>query len=132
MSNALRIVQSAAITVLETHPALSLVIAGVFDGVPPRAPFPYIAVSDGLVSDWSTKTETGRDIRLAITVWDDGEEATRLHDLMGHAEEALAAIPRTLPGWHVASNVFLRSFVARDPAGPWAGLLEQRVRVIAV
>jgi hypothetical protein len=131
MIDALKSVQSAAITVLETHPALSLVLTGVFDGVPPRHPFPYIAVSDGLVTDWSTKTATGREIRLAITLWDDGEAATRLHDLMGHAEEALAAIPRDLPGWRVASIVFLRSLVARDPAGPWAGLLEHRIRVIA-
>jgi Protein of unknown function (DUF3168) len=132
MIDALKTVQTAAITVLETHPALSLVLTGVFDGVPPRQPFPYIAVSDGVVTDWSTKTATGRDIRLALTLWDDGEAATRLHDIMAHAEEALAAIPRDLGPWRVASNVFLRSLVARDPAGPWSGLIEQRVRVIGV
>jgi hypothetical protein len=30
----------------------------------------------------------------------------------------------------VASLVFLRSLVARDPQGPWAGLVEFRVRVL--
>jgi len=28
--------------------------------------------------------------------------------------------------------VFLRSMIVRDPAGPWAGLVEHRVRLLAV
>lgn len=130
MSDALIAVQAAAVAALEAHPALSVALTGVFDGVPERQAFPYAAVADGLVSDWSTKTAIGREVRLAVTVWDDGEEATRLHQLMGQAEEAIAAIARDLPGWRVASSVFTRSLVARDPAGPWAGLVEHRVRVL--
>jgi Protein of unknown function (DUF3168) len=130
MTDAVQAVQAAAIVALETHPALAQALTGVFDGPPPRAAYPYIAVADGLSTDWSTKTTTGREIRLALTIWDDGEEASRLHNLMGHAEEAIAAMARDLPGWHVSSNVFLRSFIARDPAGPWAGLVEYRIRVM--
>ena len=74
----------------------------------------------------------GREVRLALTGWDDGEDATRLHTLMGHIEDAIAAIARDLPGWRVASCVFTRSLVARDPAGPWAGLVEHRVRVLQI
>jgi hypothetical protein len=50
---------------------------------------------------------------------------------MGHVDYALLAIPRDLPGWRIASLVFLRSMVVRDPAGPWAGLVEHRVRLLA-
>jgi hypothetical protein len=132
MTDAVQAVQAAAITALEAHPALALALTGVFDGPPPRAAYPYIAVGDGLSSDWSTKTASGREIRLALSVWDDGEEVARLHNLMGHAEEAIAAMARDLLGWRIASNVFLRSFIARDPAGPWAGLVEHRIRVMAV
>lgn len=132
MSNAVEAVQAAAVTALQTHPVLTQTLTGIYDGPPVRAAYPYVSVADGLSQDWSTKTETGREIRLAITVWDDGEAATRLLNLMGHAEEAIAGMARDIPGWRVASNVFLRSFVARDPAGPWAGLVEYRVRVMAV
>ena len=79
---------------------------------------------------WSTNTATGREFRMALTVWDEGEEAARLHDLMGHVEDAVAALPRDLPGWRVASIAFVRSFIARDAAGPWAGLVEYRLRVL--
>jgi hypothetical protein len=51
---------------------------------------------------------------------------------MGHVDDALVAIPRDLPGWRIASFVFLRSIILRDPAGPWAGLVEHRVRLLAV
>ncbi len=131
MNDAVQTVQAAAVTALETHPVLAQALTGIHDGPPVRAPYPYIAIADGLSSDWSTKTEVGREIRLALTVWDDGESAARLHNLMSHAEEAIAAMARDLPGWRVASNVFLRSLVARDADGPWAGLVEHRIRVIA-
>jgi hypothetical protein len=131
MTNAVQVVQAAAIAALEAHPVLLQSLSGVYDGPPVRAAFPYISVSGGLSSDWSTKTAVGREIRLALNIWDDGEEPAKLHNLMSHAEEAIAAIARDLPGWHVASNVFLRSLVARDAAGPWAGLVEHRIRILS-
>ncbi len=131
MSDAVQAVQAAAIAALQSHPVLSAELSGIYDGPPPRAAFPYASVADGLVSDWSTNVAAGREIRLALTIWDDGEVASRLHGLMGHAEDAVAGMARDLPGWRVASTVFLRSLVSRDPAGPWAGLVEYRIRVLA-
>lgn len=132
MSDAMRALQAAAVSVLEAHPVLGTELAGIYDGPPPRATFPYVSVADGITGDWSTKTAQGREIRLALTVWDDGEEASRLSSLMAHAEDAIAAMPRDLPGWRIASLVFVRSIVARDAVGPWAGLVEHRVRMLAV
>ena len=132
MSDAVHALQAAAVAALSAHPVLAAQLTGIYDGPPPRADFPYVAVTDGLVSDWGTKTQQGREIRLAFTVWDDGEAASRLTDLMGHVDDALLAIPRDLPGWRIASLVFLRSIILRDPAGPWAGLVEHRVRLLAV
>mgnify|MGYP002780339263 CR=1 FL=1 len=131
MTDAVRTLQTALVTALEAHPALADALTGVYDGPPPHAAFPYIAIGDALVSDWSTKTATGREIRLAVTVWDDGEEAARLHDLIGYTEDAVAALPRDLENWRIASCIFVRSMIVRDPAGPWAGLVEYRVRMIA-
>lgn len=131
MSDAMQVLQAAAVSALAAHPVLGDNVTGIYDGPPPRAAFPYISINDGLSTDWSTKTATGREIRLALSIWDDGEEATRLSSLMHHSEDAIAALPRDLPGWRIASLVFLRSMVVRDPAGPWAGLVEHRVRMLA-
>lgn len=131
MSDAVQAVQAAVVAALQAHPVLSTELTGIYDGPPSRAAFPYASAADGLVSDWSTKSAAGREIRLALTIWDDGEEASRLHGLMGHLEDAIATMARDLPGWRVASNVFLRSLVSRDPAGPWAGLVEHRIRILS-
>ena len=131
MTDAVRVVQTAIVSALEAHPAIAAAYCSVYDGPEPHAVFPYISVTDGLVTDWSTKTATGREFRMALTVWDESEDAARLHDLMGHVEDAVAALPRDLPGWRVASIAFVRSLVVRDAAGPWAGLVEYRMRVLA-
>jgi hypothetical protein len=131
MSDAIYVLQAAVIAALSAHPVLHTELTGIYDGPPPRAAFPYVSVTDGLVTDWGTKTHQGREIRLALTVWDDGESATRLANLMGHVGDAVMAVPRDLPGWRIASLVFVRSIVVRDPAGPWAGLVEHRVRLLA-
>ena len=124
MSGALGAVQAALVPLLGG-------IAPLYDGAPPRAAFPYILISDSPVSDWSTKTERGREIRLALTLWDAGEEAENLRTLMIAVEAAIDAFPRDLPGWRVASLVFLRSLISREPDGPSAALIEYRVRILA-
>jgi Protein of unknown function (DUF3168) len=118
-------VQAALVTLLDG-------IAPVYEGAPPRAAFPYIMISDSPVSDWSTKTERGREIRLALTIWDDGEVGESLRTLMIAVEAAMDAFPRNLPGWRVASLVFLRSLISREPGAPSVALIEHRVRMIAL
>ena len=132
MSNAIPIVQEAVVAALRDSVPVMATATGVYDGPPARAAFPYVSVGDGLTSDWSNKTAPGREIRVALTVWDDGEESARLQGLMNHVEDAVAGIERDLDGWRVASVVFLRSLIARRPDGAWAGLVEFRVRVMGV
>ncbi len=122
--SALEAVQAALVTLLDE-------VAPVYDGAPSRAAFPYILIGGSPVTDWSTKTQTGREIRLALTIWDDGEEAESLRTLMIAVEAAIDGFPRDLPGWRVASLVFLRSLISREPGVPNAALIEYRVRVLA-
>jgi hypothetical protein len=130
MSDALTALHTAVIAALEAHPALNTAGVLVYDGVPERQAFPYIAVSDGALTDWSTKTELGRDVRLALTLWDDGEAADRTHALMGAMTEAMAALPATIPGWQIVTCIFIRSLIVRAADGAWAGLVEHRVRLL--
>lgn len=121
--------QKAVVAHLSADPALAE-LTGVYDGPPPRAAFPYAAIGDGMVSDWSTKTEAGREVRFAVTLWDDGEVPARLRRLTGAVEAAMATLPRTLADGRIISLIFLRTLIARDPAGPWGGLVEHRIRIL--
>ncbi len=132
MSGAVEAVQAAVVAALQADIALIAELSGIYDGPPPRAAFPYISIAGSGASDWSTKTSRGRELRIGLTIWDNGEEAARLHRLMARVEAAVPVLARDVPGWRVASCVFLRSLVARDPAGPWAGLVEFRVRALEI
>lgn len=121
-------VQATLVAALAGHAGLAGV--GVFDGPPARAAYPYVAIGAGVTGDWSHKTGRGREHRLAITIWDDGASAARLHALMADAESAIEGMARDLDGHRLVSLVFLRSRITRDVGGPWAGLIEYRARTL--
>ena len=130
MSGAAEALQAALVAALAGHPPLADVVAGIFDGPPAQADFPYVAIGGGATGDWSHKTGRGREHRLAVTIWDDGESPARLHRLMAEAEEAIEGIAPALDGHRIAGLVFLRSRVIRDADGPWAGIVEYRARTL--
>lgn len=130
MNDANSAVQAAAVAALQAHPVLAQMLTGIYDGPPPRAAYPYISLGGGFVTDWSTKDVPGREVRLSVTIWDDGEEPARLHNLVSHGGDALAAMARDLPGWRVASNIFIRSILSREARGPRAALIEHRIRLL--
>ena len=49
---------------------------------------------------------------------------------MAEVEEAIETIGPDIDGHRVASLIFLRSRVVRDPDGPWAGIIEYRARTL--
>src|SRR3546814_1335295 len=105
-------------------------ICGVFDGPPPGVCFPYVTVGESPCVDWSHKSGRGREVRLVLTVWDDGARAARLHGLMREVEAAVEGMQTGREGWRVVSLPFLRPRVVRDEKGPWAGLVQYRLRVM--
>lgn len=106
-------------------------IGGVYDGTPLQAAFPYAVVEVGPELDWSHKSGAGREVRLAITVRDQGERPARLRRLLGEAEAAAGAVGGDIGGWRVVTFQLVRSRVVREPRGPWAGLVEFRARMLA-
>lgn len=129
MSGAYEAVQAALLSALSAAPELAA-LTGIYDGPPPRAAFPYASFSSTAANDWSTTTEQGRELRLAITLWDDGERAARLLQLVAALEQVVAGLPRQLDGWRIVSLVLARTLIARNPQGPWAGLVEHRLRLL--
>jgi len=113
MSSALESVQQQLVTQLNTHSPLMGLISGIFDGPPPRADFPYIALATGASLDWSHKGGVGRELSLALTVHDDGETAARVHRVMALVEEGLVAPSGAAPAeWRFTGVHMHRARVA--------------------
>lgn len=103
-------------------------LSGVFDGPPPRAAFPYVAIDAGSETDWSHKSALGREVMVALTLWD--EQPERLQRLADLVEDVVATLGPVV-GWQLASLRFVRRRVVRDVAGPWAAAIDFRARLLA-
>jgi hypothetical protein len=116
--------QTAIAAALNAIPDLS----GVFDGPPARAAFPYAAIDATTETDWGHKSGSGREVMVAITIWDD--QPVRLHDLADLVQATLEALP-DLDGWQLVTMRLMRRRVLRDVAGPWAAAVDYRARMLA-
>ena len=103
-------------------------LSGVFDGPPARASYPYVALDATTESDWSHKSGDGREVLVAITVWDD--QPVRLHALADEVEAGLQALG-PIEAWPLVTMRLVRRRVVRDVAGPWAAAVDFRARMLA-
>jgi len=125
MSSAGPAMQAALVSRFRLLPELS----GIYDGPPARAAFPYLVVDAGTEQDWSTKTEVGREIAVALTLWDD--QPARLQDLASRIVDGMDVGLEPV-GWQLVTCQFLRRRVLRDVAGPWAAAIDYRARLLAL
>ena len=102
---------------------------GVFDGPPARAAFPYVTLDASTETDWSHKSGEGREVLVAITIWDD--QPARLHSLTDVVEDAMEDVAAT-DGWQLVSLRQLRRKVIRDVSGPWGAAVDFRARMLAL
>lgn len=124
------LLQGAVRDALQSHAALAAVLTAVSDAPPVRAAVPHALVEDAVLTDWSTKDQTGREGRFAVIVRDEGERPVRLRALAGAVEEAVEAMaPDIGDGWRIVGVLFLRGRVQRD-GGQWLSVSEFRVRML--
>jgi hypothetical protein len=123
--------QAALVAALAAAPGIAGV-APVFDGAPPRQPYPYLVLGDGLQFDWSTKTEAGREHRVGLVIWDEAGRTTRLQALVAAAEAAVTGLGAMLPTNRIVSTFLVRTRLSRPVTGPWAGLVEYRIRTVTI
>ena len=116
--------QSAIAAALGRVPDLT----GTYDGPPARAAFPYVAIDATTETDWSHKSGDGREVLVAITLWDD--QPVRLHAVADQIEASLQSLG-ALDQWQLVTMRLVRRRVLRDVAGPWAAAIDFRARMLA-
>ncbi len=106
-------------------------LTGVYDGPPARAGFPYAVIDAGSESDWGHKSGIGREVLVALTVWDDAP--ARLVELADAVEAVVAVVAGAggVAGWQLVSMRMIRRRTVRDVAGPWAAAIDFRARLLA-
>ena len=118
--------QAAAIEALA-----ALELGGVYPGPPLQAAFPYATVECGAESDWGHKNGRGRELRLAVTLRDEGERPDRAQAFTDVVEAAIEA-GLEVEGWYLVTLALVRRrTVAEGRGAGWAVTLDYRARMLA-
>ena len=121
-------IRNALIAALAGDPAMSGV-AGL--GLEPTAgSLPRIEIEWPLVSDWGTKSEAGRELRLLSTIRLAKGQRARLPGFVEAVERAGVSLGGIIDGWAVASAILVRTQTADDRDGTRVARTEHRIRVL--
>ena len=121
-------VRRELIAALAAAPAFAGV-AGL--GIEPTAgSLPQVDVAWPLVSDWGTKSETGRELRTLVTLRVAKGQRARLPDMVAAAEAAGVSLSGVIDDWSVGSAVLMRTQIGDEREGVRVARVEHRVRVL--
>ncbi|WP_347302743.1 DUF3168 domain-containing protein [Croceibacterium sp. TMG7-5b_MA50] len=128
MENELRI---ALIDWLRTDAVLAEAVNIVAEEHPRQVSAPSIGLVASASTDWSTKTEHGREVRIALQYRSRGDEPAEAGRVVAAIERRVESLPRRQPGWQVVSITFLRARAEQRPRQDRAILLEYRFRMLS-
>ena len=97
---------------------------------PVEASAPWIGIAASAGTDWSTKTSTGSEIRIALECHVRGDDRSSGADLVDRLDRRALSLPDQ-PRFTVASATFLRSRSEVRARNTRAHLREYRFRLLA-
>ena len=123
--------RSAVARWLASDPVLSGRVNAIAEEAPAATSPPAIAIAASASTDWSTKTATGREVRLAVELVGRGGDHAETAALAGRIEQRIATLAPQQAGFRVVVTRFLRSRVERRRRNGRAVLLEFAFKLIA-
>ena len=123
--------RAALLAWLSADPALSDALNAVTEEAPARASLPWLAIAASASTDWSTKTQAGREIRVALELHCRGDTPDAAASLVAAIERRIEDLPRAQAGFAIVTCRFLRARAEQRGESRRAILLEYRFRVLA-
>ena len=93
---------------------------------------PQVDVAWPLVSDWGTKSETGRELRTLVILRVAKGQRARLPAMVAATEAAGVSFSGVIDGWAVGSAVLMRTQIGDARDGVRTARIEHRVRVLGI
>ena len=109
--------QQAIFSALNVSAVTSDLSCGVFDDVPQNATYPYIALGEETVIDYSTKDIDGNESTLNIHVWSQYKGSKETKQIMDKIHDLLHNSNLTVVGHNLINLRFEYSDIMRDPDG---------------
>lgn len=125
------LLRAALIGWLASDPVLSALLNSVTEEVPSRTSLPWLAISASASTDWSTKTETGCETRIALELHCRGDTPDSAADLVAAIQARIRSLPPAQNGFCVVTQNFTRARVAQLAEASRTILLEYSFRILA-
>ena len=127
MEHALR---SAVTDWLRADTELASKLNAVTEEGPVASPPPSLTIVASAAADWSSKTTSGREVRLALELQDRSDTGDATGELARRIEQRIATLDPAQSGFRIIVTQFLRSRVERRARSIRAVLLEYRFRLL--
>jgi hypothetical protein len=111
--------QKAAYEALIANSALTTLLGGgrLYDHVPQTSAFPYIAIDQMRINDWSTGTERGSEHVLMLHIWSRYDGKREAYEIADAIRAALDDAELTLDDNRLVNLSHQYSDLKRDPDG---------------
>ncbi|MCB2078964.1 MAG: DUF3168 domain-containing protein [Novosphingobium sp.] len=123
--------RAALIAWLSSDPVLSTELNAITEEAPSRTSLPWLATVASASTDWSCKTNAGREVRVALELHCRGDRPDAAASLVAAIEQRIDALPRDQGPFSVVTIQFLRARAEQRSESTRAILLEYRFRLLA-
>lgn len=115
---------------LRSDTELAAGLNAICEEAPTRTSLPWLAIAASASSDWSTKTERGREVRVAFELHCRGA-GPGAAALVAAIEGRIETLPKTQNDFVIAFTRFLRARSEQRPGNHRAILVEYAFRLLA-
>lgn len=116
---------------LASDATLGTMLNAIVEEAPSRTALPWLAIATSASVDWSTKTEAGYEIRIAVELHLRGDKPEDGAAVTSAVQARIASLPRDQGAYRIVTLNFLRSRAEARANNTRAMLLEYRFRTIA-
>ena len=116
---------------LRADATLVAALNAVEEESPVAASPPWLGIAASASADWSTKTHTGREVRIALELVERQDDPEAVAATVAAIERRVATLAPVQSGSRVVVTQFLRSRADRRPRSLSALLLEYSFRLLA-
>jgi len=123
--------RTALIDWLAGDPGLSGQLNAIVEEAPSRTSLPWLAIVASASTDWSSKTEVGREIRVALELHCRGDAPETAAGLVSAIESRIVSLPKAQADFTVVNSQFLRARAEQRGESRRAILIEYRFRLFS-
>jgi len=122
------LLRAALLAWLAGSPEMSAMVSTITEEKPARPTLPWLSIASSAAIDWSTKTEVGQEVRIALELQCRGDLPDAAASLVTAIDAHVRSLPAAQTGFAIVGRQFMRSRSEQRSPTTRAILMEYRFR----